>query len=152
MILACVPFWGTLILTLGGGVPPGPENPYPIWDQNIWFTIPYFRPILHKCIPYFRPIFETFFFCNSFHLFFLPFVMHCLRWHISIYAIPGQKHKIDTLFQTKKANYTPYFRLKMFENNTLWGGTYLYGIYIRVLPPPTTRVPLLFEEYSSFII
>ena len=29
---------------LGGGVPPGPENPYPISDQNIRFSVPYFRP------------------------------------------------------------------------------------------------------------
>ena len=35
---------GVLGLILGGSVPPGPENPYPISDQNIRFSIPYFRP------------------------------------------------------------------------------------------------------------
>ena len=29
-----------LIIFLGGGVPPGPENPYPISDQNIHFRYP----------------------------------------------------------------------------------------------------------------
>ena len=33
-----------LIICLGGGVPPGPGNPYPISDQNIRLSIPYFRP------------------------------------------------------------------------------------------------------------
>ena len=30
----------------------------------------------------------------------------------------------------------PYFRPEMLENGTLWGGTYLYGLYIGVPPPP----------------
>ena len=119
---------GTLIIILGGGVPPGPENPYPISDQNIWFTIPYFRPdqecILHsKMYTLFQTYFQRFFsFATISTLCFLPFAMHCPRRHISIkiYPIPGQKHKIDTLFQTKKAKSIPYFRLKMFENDTLW--------------------------------
>ena len=29
-----------LIIFLAGGVPPGPENPFPISDQNIRFSIP----------------------------------------------------------------------------------------------------------------
>ena len=29
---------------LGGGVPPGPENPYPIPDQKIRFSTTYSRP------------------------------------------------------------------------------------------------------------
>ena len=45
---------GVLTIFLGGGVPPGPENPYPISDQTIRFSVPYFRPD-SKCIPYFRP-------------------------------------------------------------------------------------------------
>ena len=35
---------GGLITLLGGVVPPGAEYPYPISDQNIRFSIPYFRP------------------------------------------------------------------------------------------------------------
>ena len=32
------------IIFSGGGVPPGPENPYPISDQKVRFFVPYFRP------------------------------------------------------------------------------------------------------------
>ena len=39
------------IIFLGGGVPPGPENPYPISDQNIRFSIPYFRPDSQNVYP-----------------------------------------------------------------------------------------------------
>ena len=39
---------GLVILFSGGGVPPGPENPYPISDQDIRFSIPYFRPDSQK--------------------------------------------------------------------------------------------------------
>ena len=35
-----------LIIFLGVGVPPGPKNPYLISDQNIRFSIPYFRPCI----------------------------------------------------------------------------------------------------------
>ena len=31
---------GVLIIFLGGGVSPVPENPYPISDQNIRFSVP----------------------------------------------------------------------------------------------------------------
>ena len=36
-----------LIIFLGGSVLPSPENPYPISDQNIRCSIPYFRPDSH---------------------------------------------------------------------------------------------------------
>ena len=42
---------GVLIIFLGGGVPPGPENPYPVSDQNIRFSIPYFRPDSQNAYP-----------------------------------------------------------------------------------------------------
>ena len=32
-------------------MPPGPENPYPISDQNIRFSIPYFRPHSQNVYP-----------------------------------------------------------------------------------------------------
>ena len=34
-----------------GCVPPGPENPYPISDQNIRFSLPYFRPDSQNVYP-----------------------------------------------------------------------------------------------------
>ena len=51
-------------------------------------------------------------------------------------GIPDRTDGIYTLFQTKMAKSTPYFRLEMLENGTLWGGTYLYGLYMGVPPPP----------------
>ena len=51
-------------------------------------------------------------------------------------GIPDQTDGICTLFQTKTAKYIPYFRLEMLENDTLWGGTYLYGLYMGGPPPP----------------
>ena len=44
----------------------------------------------------------------------------------------GQTHGIYTLFQTKMAKSIPYFRPEMLEIGTLWGGTYLYGLYMEV--------------------
>ena len=35
---------GVLPEKLGGGVRHAPWNPYPISDQNLWFSLPYFRP------------------------------------------------------------------------------------------------------------
>ena len=47
---------GVLIIFLGGVVPPGPENPYPISDQNIRFSIPYFRPDSQNVYPISDPV------------------------------------------------------------------------------------------------
>ena len=43
--LGPAPEW-VLLGILGGGVPPGSPNPYPISDQKISFSIPVFRPDL----------------------------------------------------------------------------------------------------------
>ena len=57
-------------------------------------------------------------------------------------GIPDQTGGIYTLFQTKMAKSIPCFRLEMLENDTLWGGTYLYGLDIGApLPPPPSRPP-----------
>ena len=54
-------------------------------------------------------------------------------------GIPDQTDGIYTLFQTKIAKTIPYFRLEMLKNDTLWGGTYLYGLYMAVPPHPGLR-------------
>ena len=46
-------------------------------------------------------------------------------------GIPDQIDGIYTLFQTQMAKSVPYFRLEMHESDTLWGGTYLYGLYMQ---------------------
>ena len=35
---------GVLPEKLGGGVQHASWNPYPISDQNLWFSLPYFKP------------------------------------------------------------------------------------------------------------
>ena len=50
--------------------------------------------------------------------------------------IPDQIDGIYSLFQTNMAISLPYFRLEVLKNGTLWGGTYLYGLYMGVPPPP----------------
>ena len=47
-------FQGVLPEKLGGGVQHASWNPYPIADQNLWFSLPYFRPD-HK----FDTLFQT---------------------------------------------------------------------------------------------
>ena len=47
---------GEYSMFLGGGVPPGPENLYPISDQNIRFSIPYFRPDSQNVYPLSDPV------------------------------------------------------------------------------------------------
>ena len=42
---------GVLIVFLGVGVLRSPENPYPISNQNIWFSIHYFRPDSQNVYP-----------------------------------------------------------------------------------------------------
>ena len=60
--------------------------------------------------------------------------------------VPCQNH---TLFQTKKVKTIPYFRLKQLENHTLKYGTYPYGLYIGVPPPPLPGTPM-YSIFSSF--
>ena len=47
---------GVLITFLGGDVPPGPYKLYPISDQNIRFSIPYFRPDPQNVYPISDPV------------------------------------------------------------------------------------------------
>jgi len=35
---------GILPEKLGGGEQPTSQNPYPIYDQNLWFSLPYLSP------------------------------------------------------------------------------------------------------------
>ena len=55
-------------------------------------------------------------------------------------VLPYNNH-IYAQFQTKVTKSVPYFRLEMFENDTLRGGTYLYGLYMGVPPPPPPPPP-----------
>ena len=137
---------GVLRIFLGGGVPPSPENPYPISDQNIRFSVPYFRPDSQNVYPISDPVMCGNFSSSQwiydvrafvapetmFAFFFFVINVHSNTRHSKNY-IPDQTDGIYTLFQTKMAKSIPYFRLEMLENGTLWGGTYLYGTIFRTL-------------------
>ena len=56
---------GVIIIFLRGGVPPGPENPYPISDQNIRISIPYFKQIRNS---YGDVVFLCLFICREFQV------------------------------------------------------------------------------------
>ena len=80
---------------------------------------------------------------------FFFFAIQCPRQHVTAKnGIPDQTDGIYTLFQTKLAKSIPYFRLEMFENDTLWGGTYLYGLYMGVPPPGVVTA----ADFTSFHI
>ena len=99
---------GVLVIFSGGGVPPGPENPYPISDQNIAFSIPHFRPDSQNVYPISATL-------NGF----------------TAYGTSWRLKRCSHIFSSGSN-----FRLEMLKNDTLWGGTYLHGLHIGVLPPP----------------
>ena len=81
-----------------------PKNP----QQNIQFSIPYFRPDSQNVYPISDPVM-----CGC--VFF--FVMQCQQQHVTATnGIPDETDGIYTLFQTKMAKSMPYFRLEMLEN------------------------------------
>ena len=45
---------GVLPEKLDGGVQPASQNPYPIYDQNLRYSLPYFGPD-----PYIKTLFQT---------------------------------------------------------------------------------------------
>ena len=117
-----------VILFLGGGVPPGPESPYPISNQNIRFSIPYFRPDSQKqmhtllqtlwCVANSATLNRSTAYGTSWRpkrcscCFFFAINVH----GSTRYSKSGILDRIDgiyTLFQTKTAKSIPYFRLEM---------------------------------------
>ena len=117
---------GRLICCGRGG--PYSQNVYPISDPVIccnFSNSQYIYGVRDFVTP--QTIFVLFF-----------FAIQCPWQHVTAKnGIPGQTDGIYTLFQTKMATSLPYFRLEMLENNTLWGGTYLYGLY---MAPPRAQI------------
>ena len=105
---------GILIIFLGGGVPPGPENPYPISDQNIRFSTPYFRPVPQNVYPFSDPVM-----CGKFGILSIDLRRTGLRDApndvrvFSSRSMSTATHvTLKTVSQTKPSEYTPYFRPK----------------------------------------
>ena len=80
--------WGILIIFLGGSVLPGPENPYPISDQNILFSYPIYRDA--QTVPMF------FVLCNvhSHMLLVYLFIFIGMHFHIFVGKFLIQLHSV----------------------------------------------------------
>ena len=103
---------GVLIIFLGGGVPPGPENPYPISDRNIRFSIPYFRPDSQNVYPISDPV-RCGNFSNSQWIYGVRDFVTPQTMFVSFSSrcnARGNTLLLKMVLQTKKTAYTPYFR------------------------------------------
>ena len=113
---------------LGGSVPPGPENRYPISDQNIWFSIPYFRP--QNADPIADPASST--------------VVYFRQISIATLGLSG-RHDVHIALtqwviqrrrQDKYTDITQLFCLRFVAtnawNDTLLGGRHLFGLCVGV--------------------
>ena len=139
-----------LIIFLGGGVPPGPENPYPISDQNIRFSTPYFRPDSQNAYPISDKMYTLFQTTLNGIYGVKDFVTPQTMFAFFFFAINvhGNICYSKNQSQTKQTEYTPYFRpkwqkcLKMvpFRVAHTW-----YGLYMGVPPPPPPPSPRPFD-------
>ena len=50
---------------------------------------------------------------------------------------------VDRIPDQKSAKFIPVFRPKRRKNPTLWGSTYLYGLYKGGPPPPQLKITFL---------
>ena len=55
---------------------------------------------------------------------------------INAFMLSSSSLKIQTRLQTKMSKGYTHFQSKQAQNRTLLGGTYLYGLYKGVPPPP----------------
>ena len=105
-----------------------------------------FQTWLSKCIPYFRPcdvwqIRQLWMDLRRTGLRDAPNDVRGLFSSRSMstvtllrYPRPNRRNMHHISDQNGKS--IPYFTLEMLENGTLWGGTYLHGLYMGVPPPP----------------
>ena len=103
----------TLIIFLRGSVSPGPDNPYPISDQNIRFSIPYISDVTLKMYTLFQTMCGVVISATLNRIYSVPdfvtpltmcafffFALQCPRQHVTAKMVP----------QTKQTEYTPYLR------------------------------------------
>ena len=121
--------------------------------QTKIYDLPFFRPDSQNVYTLFQTLW-----CvtnsreapNNVHIFFFTINVHG-NTRYSKNDIPDQTGVIYILFQTKMAKSIPYFRQEMLENDTLWGGTYLYGLYMGVPPPPPPQ-PRTFSHHETELL
>ena len=128
-------------------MPPSPENPYPISDQNIRFSIPYFRPDSQDVYPISDPV-RCGNFSNSQWIYGVRDVVtkRCLRFFSSRSMSTATHVTVKMVSQTKQTDYTPYFRPKwqnlypISDQKCLkmvpFGAAHTYMAYIWEYPPP----------------
>ena len=145
MVVCCPGGYSWIFLV--GRAPPGSPNPDPISDQKVSFFAPVLRPGPYEIMSsllklekqqkrFLKIHFE--FSCFSFFLTHLELKQKYVRTcHLPATAVP-----LKTIpgSRPKWAKSIPVFRPKgrktPGKNPTRWGGTYLYGLYREVPPPP----------------
>ena len=132
-----LPGRGVLIILLGRGVPPGPENPYPLSAQNIWFSTPDFRPVSQNVYPLHWP-------CDVWQFRQLSITKYRTSWR----SIPEQKRlKKEILFEvahTNMAHYGSYPPLPLRDPLVHLPKTRFLAIW----PPWTIRATLVTMEFA----
>ena len=125
------------MIFLGGGVPPGPENPYPISDltqsQNVY---PISDPVRYSNFSNSQWIYgvRDFVTPQTMFVFFFRKSMSTAT-HVTLKWYPRPNRRNIHPISDQMSKCIPYFRLEMLENDTLWGGIYLYAP-----PPPPPEV------------
>ena len=130
----CVPKIPGVLPELGGGVRHASWNPYPISDQNLWFSLSYFRPEalepgawperVTSCYGTYTVVGENI----KREMVLLPNdeeVANSSKKHTQFKTIERTNH---TLFQTKMVEIDSLFQTKTAKKDTLWHGTYLYSL------------------------
>ena len=80
-----------------------------------------------------------------------------ITWSFVIFLGGSVPPGVHTLFQSKKANFIPYFRPRMLENDILWGGAYpiclIYGSTPHppgnFLTPTTREIPQALHDKTT---
>ena len=73
------------------------------------------------------------------------FFMQCPRQYVTPQKVPIPNRRHIHPIKTKMAKSIPYFKLEMLENDTLWGGTYLHGLYMGI----SLLVQYLWKSYEN---
>ena len=121
---------------LSEGVPPSSPNPDPFSDQKMSFSTPVFRPGLQaeivssllklECKQKLLQMRFVFVFVYYFLFHSYSFLKQC-----STIIHSCSSFENHTQFQTKMGKvYVPIFLPKRPKNHTLWGSTYLYGLWL----------------------
>ena len=138
-------FQGELPEKLGGGVRHASSNPYPISNQNLWFSLPYFKSEALEL----RVWQERVTICYG------RYTVVGVNNKREMVLSPNDKEvasssKKEGKFKTRVykpypisdqngRNWNPISDQNGYKKHTLWRGTYLYSLYKGLPPPPPTR-------------